>query len=72
MFPPHVRVVRVSGVWGVMSAAAEHAHCDTTINRAQLLNEAVDMMAHVKIVARWDEGKPTSVPDDANIRAHCG
>ena len=39
--------------WGVMSAAAEHAHCNTTIKTAQLLNEGIHMMAHVKIVGRW-------------------
>ena len=61
-------MVRVSG----MSAAAEHAHCNTTIKTAQLLNEGIHMMAHVKIVDCWEEGKPTPVPDDAKIRAHRG
>ena len=42
------------GFRGVMSAAAEHAHCNTTIKTAQLLNEGIDMMAHVKIVDRWE------------------
>ena len=55
-----------------MSAAAEHAHCNTTIHTAQLLNEGVDMMAHVKIVDRWEDGKPTPVPDDARVTAHGG
>ena len=27
------------GFWGVMSAAAKHAHCNTTINSTQLLDE---------------------------------
>ena len=27
------------GFWGVMSAAAAHAHCNTTIEPAQLLDE---------------------------------
>ena len=27
------------GFWGVMSAAAAHAHCNTTIDSAQLLDE---------------------------------
>ena len=27
------------GFWGVMSAAAEHAHCNTTINSIPLLDE---------------------------------
>ena len=30
------------------------------------------MMAHVKIVDRWEKGKPTPVPDDARIRAYRG
>ena len=71
-FPPQVRVARSPGFWGVMSAAAEHAHCNTTITTAQLLDEGIDMMAHVKIVDRWEEGKPTTVSDDAKIRAHRG
>lgn len=30
------------------------------------------MMAHVKIVDRWDEGEPARVPADAKIRARRG
>ena len=37
-----------------------------------MLDEGIDMMANVKIVDRWEEGKPTPVPDDAKIRAHRG
>ena len=43
------------GFWGVMSAAAEHAHCNTTLASAQILGEGADMMAHVKVVDRWEE-----------------
>ena len=32
-------VVWVVGFWGVMSVAAEHAHCNTTINSTQLSDE---------------------------------
>ena len=60
------------GFWGVMAAAAEHAHCNTTIKTAQLLDEGIDMMAHVKIVNRWEEGKPTPVPDDAKSERTVG
>ena len=60
------------GFEGVMSAAAEHAHCNTVIHTAQLLNERVDIMAHVKILDRWEDGKPTPVPDDARVTAHRG
>ena len=35
------------GFWGVGLAAAEHAHCNTTIQTAQLLNEGVDMISNV-------------------------
>ena len=55
-----------------MSAAAEHAHCNTTIHTAQLLNERLDMMATVKILDRWEDGKLTPVPDDARVMAHRG
>ena len=60
------------GFWDVMSAAAEYAHCNTTITTAQLLDEGMDMMAHVTIMDRWEEGKPTPVADDETIRAHRG
>ena len=60
------------GFWGVMSAAAEHAHCNTTITTAQLMDEGVDMMAHVKIVDCWGEGKPTPVRDDAKTERTAG
>ena len=40
------------GFWGVVSAAAELAHCSTTLVSAQILSEGADMMAHVKVVDR--------------------
>ena len=60
------------GFWGVMSAAAAHAHCNTTLDSVQLLDEGKEMMAHVKVVERWEDGKPTPIPPDAKIRAHSG
>ena len=30
------------------------------------------MMAHVKVVDRWEDEKPTLIPPDAKIRAHAG
>jgi len=60
------------GFWGVISAAAEHAHCNTTLKSSQLLEEGKTMMAHVKVVDRWEEGTPTPIPPDAKIRAHSG
>ena len=60
------------GFWGVMSAAAAHAHCKTTIDSAQLLDEGQHVMAQVKLVKRWEAGKPTSISPDAKIRTHGG
>ena len=60
------------GFWGVMSAAAEHAHCNIMINSIQLLDEGKAMIAHVKVVDRWEEGKPTPMPPDAKTRVHTG
>ena len=60
------------GFWGVLAAAAEHAHCNTTLESARLLDEGKRMMAHVKVVEAWEEGKPTPVPPDAQIRPHPG
>ena len=60
------------GFWGVVSAAAELAHCSTTLVSAQILSEGADMMAHVKVVDLWEDGNPTTVPADAKIRAYPG
>lgn len=60
------------GFCGVMSAAAEHAHCNTTLESAHSLSEGVDMMAHVNRVDGWGEGNPTPVPSDAKIRTRGG
>ena len=37
------------GYWGVMAAAAAHAHCHTSLDSVQLLSEGQVMMAHVKV-----------------------
>ena len=60
------------GFWGGMSAEAGHAHCNTTLNTTQLLNKGEGMMARVKVVDRREEGTPTPIPSDANVRAHSG
>ena len=60
------------GFWGVISAAAEHAHFNTTLDSTQLLDEGKQMTAHVKVVDRWEEGTPTPIPSDAKVRAHSG
>ena len=38
------------GFWGIMSSAAERAHCTTTLNSTHLLDKGKQMMAHVKVV----------------------
>ena len=40
------------GFWGVMASAAEHSHCHTSVQSAQLLSEGRELMSHVKIVDR--------------------
>ena len=30
------------------------------------------MMPHLKVVDRWEEGTPTTIPSGANVRAHSG
>ena len=60
------------GFWDVMSAAAKDAHCNTTLNSTQLLDEENDIAAHVKVVDRGEEGTPPPISSDANIRAHRG
>ena len=55
-----------------MAAAAEHAHCHTSLDSVQLLSEGQAMMAQVKVADHWGKGTPTPVPADVNIRAHSG
>ena len=38
-----------------LSAAAEHAHCNTTLALAQMMSKGADKMARLKVVARWEE-----------------
>ena len=49
-----------AGFWGVMSTTVAHAHCNTTIVSAQLLDEGTKTMAHVKVVERWEDGKTST------------
>ena len=60
------------GFWGTMSTAAERVHCNTTLASAQIVGEGADIMAHVKVVDRWEEGNPTTVPANAKITSHPG
>ena len=60
------------GYWGSLASAAEHAHCNTTLESTRLLDEGKKMMAHVKLAEAWEEGNPTPVPPEAKIRPHPG
>ena len=57
------------GYWGLMAAAAEHAHCNTTVNSAVILPEGKAMMSHVKIVKPWENGSPTRIPTGVRVNA---
>ena len=60
------------GFWGLLSSAAEHAHCNTSVRDAHILSEGEDMMSHVTIVEPWEEGAPASVPRDTEARPSAG
>ena len=38
VFSINLRMVGVAGFWGVLSAAAEHAHCNPTLNSTHLFD----------------------------------
>ena len=57
------------GYWGLMAAAVEHAHCNTTVNSAVILPEGKTMMSHVKIVKPWETGNPTRIPTGVRVNA---
>ena len=57
------------GYWGLMAAAAEHAHLNTTVDSAVILPEGKAMMSHVKIVEPWEAGKPTRIPSGVRVKA---
>ena len=48
------------GYWGLMAAAVEHVHCNTTVDSAVILPEGKSMMSHVKIVKPWETGSPNT------------
>ena len=35
-----------------------------------MLSKGADLMAHMEVVDRWEDGNPTTVPADAKIRGH--
>ena len=58
-----------SGYWGLMAAAVEHAHCNTTVDSAVILPEGMAMMSQVKIVKPWETGSPRQIPTGVRINA---
>lgn len=56
------------GLGGIMSQAAEHSHCHTSIRTAEILPEGADMMSHVKVVETWEVGDPIRVPEMVNVK----
>lgn len=71
-FPLTFRWLRSPAFWRVMSAAAVPTHCNTNIDNIQLFPEGIAMTVLVKIVGRWEQGKPTTIPTDAQIVARTG
>ena len=57
------------GFWGPMASAAEHAHCNTTVERALILPEGKAMMPHVKIADPWETGKPAQILPGVKVTA---
>ena len=57
---------------GLLSSAAEHTHCNTSVRDAHILSEGEDMMSHVIIVEPWEEGAPARVPHDTEARLSAG
>ena len=48
--------------WSLMAAAVEHAHCNTTVDSAAILQEGKATISHVKIVKPWETRSPTQIP----------
>ena len=46
------------GFWGLVSSAAEHAQCNTSLTDTVVLPEGTTMMSHVRITDPWEVGKP--------------
>ena len=57
------------GCWGLMAAAIEHAHCNTTVDSAVILPEGEATISHAKIVKPWETGSPTQIPTRVRVNA---
>ena len=60
------------GFWGLLSSAAEHAHCNTSVRDTQLFSEGEGMVSYVTIVEPWEEEAPARVPHDTEARPFAG
>ena len=56
------------GFWGLMSSAAEHAHCKTSLTDAVVLPQGTAIMSRVRITKLWEVDTPTQVPREAGVR----
>ena len=54
--------------WVLLSSAAEHTHCYTSVRDAHILSKGEDMMSHVTNVEPWEEGALARVPHDTEAR----
>ena len=52
-----------------MAAAVEHAHCNTTVDSAAILQEGKATISHVKIVKPWETRSPTQIPTGVKVNA---
>lgn len=50
------------GFWGLVSAAAAYAHCNTSLTDAVMLPKGIAMMFHARITEPWEVGKPNKPP----------
>ena len=57
------------GYWGLMAAAVEHPHCNTTVDSPVILPEGKARMPHVKIGKPWETGTPTQIPTGVRVNA---
>ena len=57
------------GYWGLMAAAVEHVHCNTTVDSAVILPEGEATISHAKIVKPLETGSPTQIPTRVRVNA---
>ena len=57
------------GYWGLAASAAEHPHCNTTVESALILPEEKAVMSHVTIVDPWETRKPPQISPGVKVTA---